>query len=121
MPNAGTHTIVATATMSTGEVASDTIAVSVLPVVVDDVAKAEASVAGTVTGSYLDTHADGAGAEEGRRREPPERHRSLSGLARDRSRRCDFEPVIASRPASEHTRRSSRSPQSLVIPRLNPV
>lgn len=59
----GTHTIVATATMSTGETASDTIVVTVLPAVVDDVAKAEATVAGTVTGTYLDTHADGAGAE----------------------------------------------------------
>lgn len=59
----GAHTIVATATMSTGETASDTIVVTVLPAVVDDVAKAEATVAGTVTGTYLDTHADGAGAE----------------------------------------------------------
>ena len=59
----GSHTIVATATMITGEAASDTIAVTVLPSVVHDLAKAEAAVAGTVTGTYLDTHADGAGAE----------------------------------------------------------
>lgn len=64
----GTYTYTATATDSGGAAGSDAITVTVTSTdststFVDDVASGEQLVTGTLSGSYLDTQADGSGAE----------------------------------------------------------